>query len=418
MENKNKEPLYSSKKETEEKISIDDVVNEVTNKNTSKKIEIKTHKKFLDINMSWVMLIVMAGVTFGIGYAHQKSLVSSTMNSYLYVFLFVFISFLVALISYNLGKIIFAYFCNYVPASIDFLGLRIILGDKEKNIKTKYVYKITNLFELHLSMRPKNEKAKPTIMFLGGTFFFAFVAIIVVLIALSLVGNIRTSLLFGVALGSLVVFYEIVPVKLDNLNDMFLLVNTRKEDDIKAYNNQLINAYNDLSFQMPVKITFDSYENSRMKPATLVPALHLAIYNRDYKDANKIISSLEDATDYINDKVICEIQSEHLFLALIQGQTKQADKLVVQYNHLLRNTSNYFKSSSALRTDILISGLLDNSLEEVKLSINAFNKTIEKFYSPSTKERIDKDIALANEGISKIDKVHPAWNIESIKAPK
>lgn len=409
MNNENKEPLYEAKKET----NIDEVVEEVTSKNKKKEDEGGTKKSFFDINFSWGALLIIAGATFGISYAHQQSLVTSTFNSYAYLFIYVICSFLFGLVTYNLGKIVFGAIASYKIASIDVLGFKYIFKDKEKNQKGKASFSLKRILELHMAMRPTKENANPTLMLLGGTISFLAFAVIDIVLAMSLEGNIKTSLFYGAILGSLVMIYEILPVRLDCPNDMYLLIHTRKEEGRIAFNLNLLNAWYNLRNEDLVSHEFESYDDNRLKAATLVTDLHNACYEKDFKKANELIEKIIFYKNYLDESSLCETQAERLYVYLSTGRTQESDKLVVKYSHDLRNTSNYTKSISALRTDVLIGGLLDNSLDETKDAIRIFVKQAHAFTSLS--ERTLKEIKIVNENIAKINSVHPDWKVEKIE---
>lgn len=365
-------------------------------------------KHYLDLNLSWGMLIVIGLATFGIAYALQQS-PQSNLNSG-YVILFALVSYLAALIIYNLGKILFGYISGYTLSRIEILGLEVVYG---KETKTRY--QIKDIFELHLNMTPrsKEENPSPKLMLLGGTITYAIFT--GVLLGISFVPSIRTSvslcLRYGTALGALLVFYEMFPCKLDTPNDMYLLIISSGEENTLAYNCYLRGLNADYTGEELPSDTFDTYDDSRIKPQTLLAVLHNQVALDDYQPALKTLDAMKKYEIYIQPNQMVEAMYEKIYLYLTHGRTTEAAKEILVLQHQEKNASDIYLSISAFRSDVLISGLLDNSLEEMNESIESFKKEVE-FLGQTA--RVKKEIQLVNAGISRVKSVHPDWDVKPV----
>ena len=95
-------------------IDVDQLLDKQSEQTRSKFIK-EDKKKFLDINFSWPMLIVVAGGIFGFGFAMQ----SGTTYGAGFAILYIIIALIAAIILYNIGKMIFASLSGYKVGRIE-----------------------------------------------------------------------------------------------------------------------------------------------------------------------------------------------------------------------------------------------------------------------------------------------------------
>lgn len=368
-----------------------------------------TKKKYLDTNVSWGMFIIIALAIFGIGYALTKS-VSLGAG---YSILAVCCSLLAAVVFYGLGKIAFAYITGYEVCHIEFFGFVFV---KDEKGKYKARFNIVNFFELHVFYKPREgeDDPKPSMLMLGG--IVGFVICIALELGLSFLPSIKgydlqKVLLYAAAFGSLIFVYEIFPGKYDTPNDMYLTIITKKKEDRDAYNHYLIDEYNDLAGNKPEPVKYDSYDDSRTKPLTLLAILHTQVSQGMYQEALQTIDTLAKYDVVLTDSIKIEALHEKLYLYLTHGRTREAEKMIISLDKMEKNSSDYHPSSSSLRDEVIIAGLLDNSLDELKSALGNFTKLAK---SNKESERILNDIKLINSAFYHIRQVHPDWKFENI----
>jgi hypothetical protein len=386
-------------------INVDELIDKES-KHTREKFN-KTPKHYLDVNMSWPMLILVGLGIFGIAYAFEKEVNLSAG----YVILALCCSLLAAVIIYNLGKILFGYIAGYRVWRMEFLGLQLVSTDDGKS---KVSYHFSEFLEFHMNLKPRNSDlpTKSALMYLGGTIVYAIAAGLA--IGLSFLGDKTTAssmpliLRYGAALGAMVVFYEMFPCRLDVYNDMYLLIILSDKEEKEAYNHYLEDLYTDYIGEFNNPVTYPSYENSRTKPLTLLAVLHNQVYANEYDNALKTIQEIENNELHINDTIRVETLHEELYLFLTHGRTTESEKLVTVLDKAVKNSSDYHSSISALRSDILIAGLLDNSIEELNTSIDEFKKGLKYF---GQTPRTEKDLALANACLVRVGQAHPDWKL-------
>lgn len=404
-ENNEEKPAYKAPSDEPRPIDVDKLLDK-RSKETRARFT-KSPKHYLDVNMSWPMMILIGLGAFGIGYALQKEVTIGTG----YVLLAIFLSFIAGLFFYNVGKIIFALSAGYEISRIEFLGFQFILNNGE----SKFTFHGSDLLEFHINYAPKNDNvdAKPKMMFLGGLFVYLLGAAIEIGLSFltGISNNFAFCLRFGAAFGALVVFYEMFPCKLDVPNDMYLLILTSKEEERKAYNEYLIATRRDINGLFTDPIKYDSYDNSRTKPLTLLSLLHSQVYDGAYQEALHTVELIQENDVYLNDTIRCEGLSEELYLLLSHGRTAEGEKLIIALDKKNKSSSDYHPSVSAYRNEVLISGLLDNSLEELNASIDDFKTAVANL---GETKRVLKDLGLVNSALSRIRTAHPDWKIDNL----
>jgi len=358
-------------------------------------------KKYLDLSFSWPMLIIIGLATYGIAYAVGKTAKVNTAS----ILWFIVISYLLAIVIYNLGKIIFGYIAGYKIALIEILGFQFNFAGK----KFKFRFLLKNIFELHLKMMPRKLDANPLLMLFGGTIFYALIAIILIVLTPVLFSGVSTIYIYyGCAMGALIVLYEMLPVKLDVFNDMYYIIIINKEKGKTLFNRLLLAQAQERAGEFVDDFKLDSVKDSRLKPETLLYKLRKEILNRDYKGAMKTVNEINYYSLYLCDQTKVEALYEQMYVYLVQGYSKEAEKLILVLEKKAKNSADLFSTPYSARTEILIAGLVDNSLEQVLTKRNAFIAQC-RYFGPT--DCVKKNIELAQKGIDKIKLTHPNWKI-------
>lgn len=385
----------------EEPHAIDvDTLLDKRQKATRARFEKKT-RGYFDVNLSWPMLIVVAGGIFGLGYALMVSLSYATWLK----LLIVAGSLLAGVILYNLGKILGAVLSGYEIYRFECLGFQALKGRGTS-------YSFSNFLEFHTNYAPKNNnvRAKGTLMYLSGSLLtlVGFAIVLVLSFVLPDIGrNLRYSMMYGSILMLVIVFYELFPGRLDLPNDMYQLIVTNKEEDRIAYNEYLLAKKADFcSTPYQAEVPFDKVENSYTKPLTLLSRLHNEVYKGQYDAAKKTIDYADENSSPLFDTDKCEIMYEELYLMLSHGQKTEAEQMMVLLDKRVKNTADFHPSISAKRTDIAIAGLLNNAEDELQEALAAFKKECARC---GKNERTLLDVKFVQQVLYKVRQVHPDW---------
>jgi hypothetical protein len=393
------EQKNSGYKEEPHAIDVDALLDK-RQKATRARFEKKT-RSYFDVNLSWPMLIVLAGGIFGLGYA---LMVSVSYNTWLKL-LIVALSLLAGVLLYNVGKSVGAALSGYELYRFECLGLQFVKGRGTS-------YSFSNFLEFHTNYAPKNGnvKAKGTWMYWSGSLLtlIGFAVVLILSFVLSDVGrNLRYSMMYGSILMLMIVVYELFPGRLDLPNDMYQLIVTNKEDDRIAYNEYLLAKKADfLSAPYKAEVPFDKVENSYTKPLTLLSKLHNEVYEGKYEEALKTVDYADENSSPLFDADKCEIMYEELYLMLSRGRKTESEQMLVLLDKRVKNTADFHPSVSALRTDVAIGGLLNNAEDELKEAVEAFKKECAR---AGKNERTLLDVKFVQQVLYKVRQVHPDW---------
>jgi len=397
--NKNKEETSNS----EQKLGVEDVLKKQSQAIRNEKSN-GPARKFFDFSFSWPMIIVLGLGTFGISFALSRNPASLGTQE---VILFIILSYACALLVYNIGKTIFGYLSGYKISLIEILGLQINMsGDK-----TKVRYLFRNIAEFHLKMMPKKENPNPKLMLMGGTIFYILVAAVILIVGSTLSSNTMIKIYFGVGLGAMVVVYEMLPVKLDTANDMYLMILSNSPENQEVFNKVLLAEAAERAGKYVEDFKIEDFGNSRIKPQSLLYTLRGQVYAKDYKAALATVDKIEYNALYLTDQDKAEALYEQMYIYLLQGRSKDAERLILKLEKRVKNSSDLFITSSSARTSVLIAGLVDNSLEQVLLKRYDFIKQCRYF---GKTDRVLNDIELTRNGILKIKRAHPDWELEQL----
>jgi len=397
--NKNKEETSN----TEQKLGVEDVLNKqseaIRKENNNGPV-----RKFLDFSFSWPMIIVLGLGTYGISFAVSRTAANLVTQD---VILFIIISYVCALLVYNIGKTIFGYLSGYKISIIEILGLQINMsGDK-----TKVRYLFRNIAEFHLKMMPKKENPNPKFMFMGGTIFYVLIAAILLIVGTTLSSNTMILIDYGVGLGAMIIVYEMLPVKLDTSNDMYLMIASNSPENRVAFNKVLSAEASERAGKYIDDLKIENFGKSRIKPQSLLYTLRGQVYAKDYKAALDTIDKIEYNSIYLTDQDKAEALYEQMYIYLLQGRSKDAERLILRLEKRVKNSSDLFVTPSSARTSVLIAGLVDNSLDQVLLKRYDFIKQCRYF---GKTDRVLNDIELTRNGIIKIKRAHPDWTLEQL----
>ncbi len=365
-------------------------------------------KSFWDLDLSWIILVVLGLTIFGIAYGFQQTKAALSTG---YVILFVIISFILGVIIYGLGKIIFGLIGGYNLGLIECLGFNLI---RTSSNKYKFGFDVNRVLEAHIIMSPKSATSskRPLLVNLGGLIMFVIIGAI--LYGISYVPDLfsqKQALLiqFGIYFALVVPVYELLPLSYSTKNDTFIMLNTRNEEDAQAYNNFIYNKLQDRINGEVSTVNFDDYSSSREKPLTLLPLVIENIYKNDNKKALSLIDLAFEYQNSLLSYTYCELGYQKIYLLLMEGRSKEANDYSPILDKKVKNAEDYHLTISSSRADILISALIENSLESTKDSIDIFTKIASKFEKTS---RVEKEVQLVNSFIPKINAAHPDWKLK------
>ncbi len=405
-----------------------EVKNETSNSNkTSQPTENKKKRSFLDINLSWVVLILIVGLIALFAYLNNTfiytnngiSVSGSSNNTGVSIGLNVAscaIGVILSFVFYNLSKIIGAKLGGYTIQSIEVFGLT------WTRINEKYVFsfKLAQILDFHLTFKANDiEKSKPAMLF-----FFGHILNVVLVAVLAVAGyfmghasetaNSLTAF-GGVVLGStlyalLIPIYEILPIKSDSDPDMYAFIRTLGKDNKKAFNLLTVEKAKMQSNEDFIDPDFEDYD-SYYKARTLIYKYLNHLYR---EESDKAIAVLKQALYFSNYLSLDEqyfINGEKIFIYLLTGNEKAANKnyyLLKRENRKELSLPNYLPQ---FRTALIVSGIIMND-EEIVLDIvdnfNNFDLT-KKVFSNVVEHK------LFTKAYEKVKAAHPEYPLPPVR---
>lgn len=372
-------------------------------------------KRLLDMNASWPLMIVYLGYLIGAYFISRLSNFSSNdVNSYGYVFATVIIGLIVTALIYNLGKLLFAKIAGYEVITFKCLGL---IGERKKKVGDKYKlafrYDIISFFDVQLSFAPKDDNVskKPTLIFVGGFVFEIFFAIICILlfvffglgeghpISEALIG---WGALSAFLYGFIIILYELIPFRQDYPNDVYNLIKTHKEEDVKAYNILKINEKREYTGEDFIIPDFEDYD-SFYKAQTLQYLYLSQLYADDYDKATKTLAKIKYFDKYLLDYQKHFAPSENIYLRYLVGDTAGADRIFCSLKSDDRKMTKSVDNFADLRIALLVNAAVAKNKESLEETVNEYKKLSKSLIQS---ERIKKEEALFKQvydGLKKSD---------------
>ena len=261
----------------------------------------------------------------------------------------------------------------------------------------------------------KNRKkpANPMPYLLFGTVFYAIeVVIFVMLFALlkreelpTSTNNIAYFLLIMMAVGGMILFYNIIPLRLDSLTDGYKMRLVSGKKNKEAFNAMLLG-------ETPEEAAQHQEENQTSFSNDLkVNQLYVCLSEDKNKEAEELVDAIiEDAktNKKVSNKALIESKANKIYLMFVNHDFEEAKKYC-EDNFSLHDKKELSEDSnlSALRAYILLSGLVDRSRSECVRSLDK----VYKLYKHTPEEKKQLETKLFNNAIDLVNEKHSDWGI-------
>ena len=324
-------------------------------------------------------------------------------------------------IIFELAHILGAKIGGYFITSVSILGLTFV---KENN-KFKFHFMSFDGLTGETKIVPNIKRKKPSnpIPYLiMGTVFYAIEVVAIVLLfsiltregSSTISNNVAYFLIIVMAVGGVIVFYNIIPFQLDSLTDGYRLRLVSGKKNREAFNKMLLGESGQLEGEAIEKGEEEHAETSFSGDLKL-NQVYVLLNDEKYKEAEELVDSiLESAkTDKkISNKTIFETKSQKIFLVFVNKELEEAQK------YLSETLSLYDKKQlsengtlTSLRAYILVAALLDRSHSECLRSLDKVYKAYKK--TPENKRKLEAK--LFNKALELINEKHPDWSVMEYK---
>ncbi len=320
-------------------------------------------------------------------------------------------------IMFELAHMLGAKVGKYLILSVNILGFSFV---RDQENKFKFRFASFDGLTGETKIVPKKgfeDKANPTPYLLFGSLFFVVEAIIV-MVLFTLFKDSKTAALTDVAYGALtvgaiglvVLFYNIVPLKIDSMTDGYRLTMVSNPKNKAAFNELLRVEY---ELQQGNKVEVKLFDEITNFTADLnLNKVYTLLDEKNYDEAEEILDKIIDAKQGIDAKVYIRARAQKIYINLIN---KGLDEAKAYYDKEVpvserREISNDI-SMQSIRAYLLMSGLLDKSRSECVIALNNVYKAFKK----TPKNRQATELALFNEALDKVIAAHPDWELDGYK---
>lgn len=220
--------------------------------------------------------------------------------------------------------------------------------------------------------------------------------------------NFAYFLLIVGVIGVMILFYNILPLRLDTLTDGYRLRLISNVKNREAYNELLRVEYAISHGEKNVEVkTFAEITNFTAE--LNLNKVYVLFDQGKYEEALPLISDIINAKTDVSEKTYIRAKAQEIYIKLMTLSLEEAqeyyDKNVSMDER--RIISNDI-SMTSIRAYILMSGLLDKSRSEC---LNTVNKVL-KAFKHTEKKRQPIELALYNNALKKVIEAHSAWELD------
>ena len=319
-------------------------------------------------------------------------------------------------IMFELAHILGAKIGKYLILSVNILGFTFY---REQD-KIKFRFSSFDGLTGETKIVPKKgfeDKANPTPYLLFGSLFFVIEAVIV-MVLFTLFKDSKTAALTDVAYGALtigaiglvILFYNIVPLRIDSMTDGYRLTMVSNPKNKAAFNELLRVEY---EMQQGNKVEVKLFDEITNFTADLnLNKVYALLDEKKYEEAEQILDKIIAAKKDVDVKVYIRARAQKIYINLMNKDLEAAkayyDKEVPVSER--REISNDV-SMQSIRAYLLMSGLLDKSRSECIIALNNVYKAFKK----TPKNRQATELTLFNEALDKVVAAHPDWELDGYK---
>ena len=369
----------------------------------------------------YVIILALAAV-FGLVVIRQFSL-KSNLETGMFILLIagaIVSGVIFNAILYELAHVVGAKIGGYKVTSVSILGFTFYKNDK----KTKFHFSSFDGLTGETKIVPKKDRKKPSnpIPYLiMGTVFYAIEVVVIVFLfsiftrqeASQVQNNIAYFLIVLMAVGGIIIFYNIIPFQLDSLTDGYRLRLVSGKKNKEAFNKMLLG-------EVEGDVVTPEGEEQNDAPTSFSGDLKL---NQVYQCLNEdnfveaeelidfIIASAEN-DNKISRKTVAEAKAHKVFLVFVNqdfetAQQYFADKLSLHDRKALSEENTLV----FMRAYILISSLLDRSHSECFRTLNK----VYKAYKRTPDNRRELESKLFNKALELVNNKYPDWKVLDYK---
>lgn len=377
-----------------------------------------------DITGLFVWILILGGAAayffFAIRPQADSSFVFRETNWIVYVLFF--IAAVVAGVIFNgimfeIAHVLGAKAGRYNIVSTNILGLMFYKEDGKRKVHFSHFDGLTGETKILPKEKAKKEP-NPTAFLLFGSLFFG-VEIIIVIFAFLFITTSQNdnSIAFDMAYfiltvgitGAAILFYNIVPFRLDSLTDGYRLRLVGSRKNRQAFNQLLFTEVTGQISKEQEEQVFKGEKDTNFSTDMNLNKAYLLLSEEKFQEAEKILN------DIINDKksarkIVATAENQLIYINLLTTSLEEARLFCDERVSMSKKREiSSDQSMGAIRTYILISGLIDKSKSECFRALEWSKKSFKRV--PEQRKPLER--VLFNKALEKVINAHPSW--ESLK---
>jgi len=366
------------------------------------------------------LIIIILAIVFGLTVLQQHvddSSISAGFPYILYIVGSVVVGTLFNAVLFELGHYVGAKIGKYDVVSVNILGLCFYKEDGKRKARFIPYDGLTG----ETKIVPKEgfvEKANPYPYLLFGSIFFILEAIAVMVIftifrnhEVAELRDVAYAVLIVGAIGFVVLFYNILPFRIDSLTDGYRLTMVSNPKNRAAFNELLRVDYLIKHGQGDVEIKiFDEITN--FTADLNLNKVYSLLDKKAYIEAEIIIDKIIAAKTQVDGKVYIRARAQKIYIGLIDKDIESARAYYEKEVPVSeRREISQDISMPSIRAYLLMAGLLDKSRSECIFALN----NVYKAFKHTAKSRQVIEVALFNEALQKVIDAHPDWELDGYK---
>ena len=315
-------------------------------------------------------------------------------------------------ILFEVGHVLGAKIGGYKILSVNVLGLLLSFDGSKKKVRFKNYDGLSGETKI---VPVEGKKNNPTLYLLMGTLLFAIeaVALIIAFIFLTRVDNsdfeknIGYFFLVVLVVGSMILVYNIIPFRLDSLNDGYRLKLISNPKNKEAFNELLRVQHAVESGEQDVEIkTFTDITN--FTADLNFNKVYILMDKGNFEEAEVMLDDILKSGD-ISERTYIRAKAQKIYIRIMNSELEKAKEFYDSEVPMSeRRQISDDISMVSIRTYILMSGILDDSQSETMLALNK----VLKAYKRTSESRQKFELKLYNEALNKVIEKHPKWELE------
>lgn len=377
-----------------------------------------------DITGLFVWLLILGGAAayffFGIRPQADNSFIFQETNWIVYVLFFiaaVVVGVIFNAIMFEIAHVLGAKAGRYNIVSTNILGFTFYKEDGKRKFHFSHFDGLTGETKIMPKENAKKEP-NPTAFLLFGSLFFGVEIILVIFAFLFITTSPNTTdlavdmayfiLTIGVS-GAAVLFYNIVPFRLDSLTDGYRLRLVGSRKNRRAFNQLLVTEVTGQISKEQEEKVFKGEKESNFSTDMNLNKAYLLLSEEKFQEAEKILN------DIVNDKksgrkIVATAENQIIYINLLAKSIEEGSLFCDERVSMSKKREiSSDQSMGSIRTYVLISGLVDKSSSECLRALEWSKKSFKRV--PEQRKPLER--VLFNKALEKVINAHPNW--ESLK---